>query len=145
MKNKIRIKYFDPELKMIMPPSRDGEWIDLRSAEDVTMMPGDFRVIRLGVAIELPEGYEAIIAMRSSSYKKWGIIQTNGIGVIDNAYCGDNDEWMVPVMALRQTKIHKNDRICQFRIIYQQPHFDIEAVKSLGNGNRGGFGSTGKD
>lgn len=144
MKNKIRIKYLDPELKPITQ-AHDGEWIDLRAAEDIVMHAGDFRVIRLGVAIQLPEGYEAIMAMRSSSFKKWGIIQTNGIGVIDNAYCGENDEWMIPVIALRQTKIHKNDRICQFRLLYQTPQFDIESVDHLDGANRGGFGSTGEN
>lgn len=144
MNNKIRIKPLIEGLKPIVQ-AHEGEWIDLRSAIDIEMEAGEYKKIPLGVAIQLPDGYEAIVAARSSTFAKWGIIAANGIGVIDNLYCGENDEWSFPAIALRKTHIHKNDRICQFRIIYQQPSFDMETVKKLGNADRGGFGSTGKD
>lgn len=120
-----------------------GDWIDLRAGMDVELEAGGSCVIPLGVAMEIPRGYTAIIAPRSSTYKKWGIIQTNSIGIIDEAYCGDNDEWGLPVLAFRKTKIHKNDRICQFRLIKQSDYIDFENVKTLGNPDRKGFGSTG--
>ena len=138
----ISIKYIVPDLKPITA-AHPNEWIDLRAAEDVELERGEYRKIRLGVAIALPDGFEAIVAARSSTFEKWGIILTNGIGIIDNLYSGDNDEWKVPVMAFWKTKIHKNDRICQFRIIYHQPACDIVPVDTLGNPDRGGFGSTG--
>lgn len=138
----ISIKYLDPDLKPITAAHSD-EWIDLRSAENVELEAGEYRKIRLGVAIALPHGYEAIVAARSSTFDKWGIMLTNGIGIIDNLYSGDNDEWMIPVLAFRKTKIYKNDRICQFRILYHQPETDIVTVDTLGNPDRGGFGSTG--
>ena len=97
----------------------------------------------LGVAIEIPKGYEAIVVPRSSTYSRYGIIQTNSIGVIDESYCGDGDEWKLPAYAMRGTDIPKDTRIAQFRIIKHQPEFEIEVVSELGNENRGGFGSTG--
>ena len=121
----------------------DGDWIDLRSGMDVVMRAGDSAVIPLGVAMEIPKGHTAIIVPRSSTFSKWGIIQTNSIGIIDESYCGDHDEWCLPVLALRSTKIHKNDRICQFRLIKQSDYIDFEVVKTLGNPDRNGFGSTG--
>ena len=139
---KIKIKYHDPELVRIEKIEK-GDWIDLRSAEEITLKAGESALISLGVSIEVPEGYEAILAPRSSTFKNFGIIQTNSIGVIDESYCGDDDIWRLPVYALRDTKIMKNDRICQFRIIKHQPEVEIETVESLGNENRGGFGSTG--
>lgn len=123
--------------------AHNGEWYDLRAAKDVRLSEGDLAYIPLGVAIELPEGYEAIVAPRSSSAKKFGIIQANSLGVIDHTYCGDNDEWMMPVYAIRNTDIHKNDRICQFRIQKIQPEADIVYVSELGNKDRNGIGSTG--
>lgn len=120
-----------------------GDWIDLRSAEDIELEVGEFKLIPLGVAIQLPKGYEALVVPRSSTYKKYKIIQTNSIGVIDEKYCGDGDQWYMPVVADEKTVIHKNDRICQFRIIEHQPTFEIKAVDTLGNDDRGGFGSTG--
>lgn len=121
-----------------------AEWIDLRSAETVELEAGEYHRIRLGVAIELPPCCEAIVASRSSTFEKWGIIPVNGIGVIDNKYKGENDEWQFPVIAMRKTKIHKNDRICQFRVQIQQGEIKLEYVDTLGNEeNRGGFGSTG--
>lgn len=121
----------------------NGDWIDLRCAEDIELDAGESMIIPLGVAMELPAGYSAIIVPRSSTFKKWGIIQTNSMGIIDESYCGDNDEWCLPVLAFRKTKIHKNDRICQFRVIKQSDYIDIKVVKSLGNPDRKGFGSTG--
>ena len=138
----IRIKYLEKDLKPI-DAAHKGEWIDLRSAETVEMNAGEFRKIRLGVAMQLPPGYEAIIAPRSSTFDKWGIIFLNSIGIIDNLYCGDNDEWHVAVMALRKTKIHKNDRICQFRILHSQPGCNFVEVERMDSPDRGGFGSTG--
>lgn len=138
--NTIKVKYLS-DIKPLVIEDK-GDWIDLRASENYVLIRGEFTVIRLGVAIELPEGYSALIAPRSSSYKKWGFIQTNSIGIIDNSYCGDNDEWMLPVLALRNSVIHKNDRICQFRIIPNCP-VQIMKVETLGNPDRNGFGSTG--
>lgn len=120
-----------------------GDWIDLRSAEDVELSAGDFKLISLGVSIELPVGYEAIISPRSSTFKKFGMIEANSIGVIDNSYCGDDDVWMFPALSVTGTKIQKGDRICQFRIQKKQPDIEFVEVEHLGNSNRGGFGSTG--
>lgn len=123
---------------------KDGsDWIDLRAAEEVKLSPNQFKLIPLGVSMKLPEGYEAHIVPRSSTFKTWGIIQTNHMGVIDESYCGDNDQWMMPVLATRAVIIHKNDRICQFRIVKKQPSIIFQEVESLGNESRGGFGSTG--
>lgn len=120
-----------------------GDWIDLRAAEDVTMKAGEYRMIPLGVAMELPTGYEAIVAPRSSVFKNHGIILANSIGVIDEAYRGDRDEWNFLAFATRDTEIKKNERICQFRIIKHQPKLAFLDVDSLGNVDRGGIGSTG--
>lgn len=121
-----------------------GEWMDLRSAETVELEAGEYHRLRLGVAIQLPDECEAIIASRSSTFEKWGVMPVNGIGVIDQKYKGDDDEWNFPILAMRKTKIHKNDRICQFKVVPQQGKIKIQIVKSLGNNeNRGGFGSTG--
>ena len=121
-----------------------GDWIDLRAAETVVMKAGEYRMIPLGVAMELPKGYEALVAPRSSTFKKYGIILANSIGVIDEAYKGDNDEWNFLAYAVKNTKIHKNERICQFRIIQHQPLIHLQEVESLGNDDRGGIGSTGR-
>lgn len=122
---------------------KQGDWIDLRAAETVEMKAGEFRIISLGISMELPEGFEAHIAPRSSTFKKWGVLQPNGIGIIDNSYCGDNDIWGFPALAMRDTVIYKGDRICQFRLVDKQPHVRFIEVESLNNKNRGGFGSTG--
>lgn len=120
-----------------------GDWIDLRSAETYHLKKGEFALIRLGFAMEIPKGYEAIVAPRSSTFKNYGIIMTNSIGVIDESYCGDNDEWLMPVYATRDTVINFDDRICQFRLLQHQPPVLFETVDSLNNEDRGGIGSTG--
>ena len=139
----VYIKYFCDGLVPIEKISK-GDWIDLRAAEDATLKAGEWKAIRLGVGMILPEGYEAHVAPRSSTFKNFGVIQTNSVGVIDNSYCGEEDEWRWSAYALRDTEIHKNDRICQFRIIEKQPEFEFVAVEHLKDKSRGGFGSTGK-
>ena len=121
-----------------------GDWIDLRAAEDVDLKAGEFKLIPLGVAMELPLGYEALVAPRSSTFKKLNILLANSIGIIDESYKGDNDEWHFPAYAVKATKIHKNERICQFRIIQHQPLIHLIEVEHLGNADRGGIGSTGR-
>ena len=140
---RIRIKYLAPDIDPVKEISQ-GDWIDLRAAEDVHIEKGEYRMIPLGVAMELPVGYEAIVAPRSSTFKHFGILMANSIGVIDESYCGDNDEWHFPAYATRATFIRKNDRICQFRILRHQDPVIFETVTELGNGDRGGFGSTGR-
>lgn len=120
-----------------------SDWIDLRAAEDVELFEGDFKLISLGVSMQLPEGYEAHIVPRSSTFKNFGILQTNHMGVIDESYCGDEDVWKFPAYAVRHTVIHKDDRICQFRIVEKQPKIEFNVVDKLDNISRGGFGSTG--
>ncbi len=143
MSKTIRIKYFDNEIDKIKKIDK-GDWIDLRSAEEVELKAGEFKLIKLGVGMILPDGYEAHIVPRSSTYKNFGVIQTNHCGIVDESYCGDNDEWRFPAFALRDTVIHKGDRICQFRIVEKQPSIDFEIVEHLKYTDRGGFGSTGK-
>ncbi len=138
----VLIKYHNKDL-MPLIPAHDGEWIDLRAAEDVKLAAGDFKLINLGISIKVPEGYESIVAPRSSTFKNFGIIQTNSIGVIDNTYCGENDIWFYPVLAIRDTEIHMNDRIAQFRIQKCQPNFNIKKVEHMKDEDRGGHGSTG--
>lgn len=140
----IKIKYFTDKIDKLTYIDRKSDWIDLRAAEDVTLKKGEFKLIPLGVAMELPEGYEAHVVPRSSTFKNFGIIQTNHQGVIDCSYCGDNDQWFMPVLAMRDTQIHVNDRICQFRIMENQPKLVFDEVERLGNADRGGHGSTGK-
>lgn len=141
-KETIKIKYFDDELPKIEKID-NGDWIDLRSAEEMVMDKGDFKIISLGVAMKLPEGYEAHVVPRSSTFKNFGIIQTNHCGVIDESYCGDEDVWKFPALAMRHTVIHKGDRICQFRIMQKMPPVRFEEVNKLEVTSRGGFGSTG--
>ena len=143
MSMEIQIVYHDPELQRITKLDK-GDWIDLRAAEDVVLAAGVFRLISLGVSMKLPDGYEAHIVPRSSTFKTWGILQTNSMGVIDNSYSGTNDVWKFPAYATRDTVIHKNDRICQFRIIERMPAITFTEVQELDAKDRGGFGSTGK-
>ena len=148
----IKIKYFHGA--QYIKKIEVGDWIDLRANEDVVLRKGESAMIPLGVAMELPRGYEALVVPRSSTFKTWGIIQTNHIGVIDEKYCGDNDQWHMPVYCLEPrefyngkpaTIIRKGDRICQFRIIKHQPTIDLLVVESLDNIDRGGIGSTGSN
>lgn len=141
----IKIKYLSDKIDKLKYIDGKSDWIDLRAAEDITMKAGEFKLIPLGVAMKLPEGYEAYIVPRSSTYKNFGIIQTNSCGIVDGSYCGDNDQWMMPAYALRDTEIKTNDRICQFRIYLNQPRIKFKELKRLGNKNRGGIGSTGKN
>lgn len=138
---KIKIKYFSDieEIKKV----DNSDWIDLRSAIDVELKPNEFKLIPLGIGMKLPKGYEAHVVPRSSTFKNFGIIQTNHQGVIDESYCGDNDQWYFPAYALRDTKICKNDRICQFRVMKKQPSVQFDEVEVLDNNDRGGIGSSG--
>lgn len=138
----IQIKYHDAELEKLKKID-NGDWIDLRSAETVALNQGDFKLISLGVSMKLPEGYEAHVVPRSSTFKNFGILQTNSCGIIDESYCGDNDIWRFPVLAMRDTLIQKNDRVCQFRIVKKMSAINFTEVQVLGGTDRGGFGSTG--
>lgn len=140
---KIKIKYFTDKIEKLDYIAEKSDWIDLRAARDVELKRGEFALIPLGVAMELPKGYEAHVVPRSSTFKNFGIIQTNHMGVIDETYCGDNDQWFFPAYALRDTKINMGDRICQFRIMEHQPAIEFEEAFNLGHEDRGGHGSTG--
>ena len=140
----IKIKYFTDKIDKLAYIDGKSDWIDLRASEEVTLKQGEFALVPLGVAMELPKGYEAHIAPRSSTYKNFGVIQANHCGVVDGSYCGDNDMWRMPVIAMRDTQIHVNDRICQFRIMKNQPEILFEEVEHLEGKDRGGFGTTGK-
>ena len=139
----VRIKYLRGVKKI--ERFNVGDWIDLRAAEEIELKAGEFKLIPLGVAMELPHGYEALVAPRSSTFKKMRILLANSIGIIDESYKGDNDEWHFPAYAVEDTVIHKNERICQFRIIQHQPLIHLLEVDHLGNADRGGIGSTGRD
>jgi len=139
----IKIKYFSDEIERLRYIDGKSDWIDLRASEEVSLKAGEFKLIKLGIAMQLPEGYEAHIVPRSSTYKNFGIIQANHCGIIDESYCGDNDQWMFPAIAMRDTVIHVNDRICQFRIFEHQPTINFEECEHLSGSDRGGFGSTG--
>lgn len=141
---RIKIKYFTNEIDRLKKITI-GDWIDLRAAKTIELKKGEFALIPLGVAMQLPKGYEAFVVPRSSTFKNFGIIQTNSIGVIDETYKGDKDQWFYPVYALRDTVINVNDRICQFRIIKHQPRLNFIEVINLKNKNRGGYGSSGKN
>jgi len=138
----IKVRYhanIDP-----LEKTEHGDWIDLRAAEDVELKAGEFKIISLGVSMQLPDGYEAHVVPRSSTFKHWGILQTNHMGVIDNSYCGDNDVWKFPALATRDVLIEKNSRICQFRLVKKMDDVNIIKVDKLENADRGGFGSSGK-
>lgn len=145
MEKTIKIKYFDDKLQKLEYIDGKSDWIDLRSAEDVDLKQGDFKLIPLGIAMEIPEGYEAHVVPRSSTFKNFGVIQANSMGIIDHSYCGDNDQWFMPVIAMRDTHISFNDRICQFRIMENQPTIVFDEKDHLEGADRGGFGSTGKN
>lgn len=137
----ITVQYLD-ETVTRLTENKKGDWIDLYAAETVTLQKGEHKLIHLGVAMKLPDGYEAHLVPRSSTYKKWGIIQANHTGIIDNSYSGPNDWWMMSAIAMRDTVINKGDKICQFRIVERQPPLIFEEGKMEGE-DRGGFGSTG--
>lgn len=138
----IKVKYFDKEIDKLEKISK-GDLIDLRSAETVEMKAGEYRLIKLGIGMKLPKGFEAHVYPRSSTFKNFGIILANSVGIIDNSYCGDDDQWCFPAIALRDTIIHKNDRICQFRIMENQPELEFVEVDKLDDVSRNGIGSTG--
>jgi dUTP pyrophosphatase len=140
----IRIKYFTDKIDRLEYIDGKSDWIDLRASETVELKAGEFKLIPLGVAMQLPKGYEAHVVPRSSTFKNYGLLQVNSCGIIDGSYCGDDDMWRMPVYATRDIVVNINDRICQFRIVENQPQIVFEEVTSLGNANRGGFGSTGK-
>lgn len=144
---KIKVKYFENHEGLTVEPLKKidkGDWIDLRANETISLRKGDFRLIPLGVGMKLPEGYEAHIVPRSSTFKNYGILQVNSTGIIDNSYSGNNDQWLMPVYATRNTVIQRNDRICQFRVVEKQPIIEFNTVDMLDDINRGGFGSSGK-
>lgn len=139
---KIQIKYHNRNIPKIQKIEQ-GDLIDLYAAETVEMKAGEFKLISLGVSMKLPWGYKAQVYPRSSTYKNWGITQANSVGQIDNSYCGDNDVWMYPAIAHRDTVVREGDRICQFEVVPVMQGVEIEEVEMLGETDRGGFGSTG--
>ncbi len=139
----IKIRYFSDKIERLCYIGGKSDWIDLRAAKEIRMAAGEFQLIPLGVAMQLPKGYEAHIVPRSSTFENFGILQVNGIGIVDESYCGDHDQWFFPAYAVRNTIIHQNDRIAQFRIMAHQPVLQFQEVPTLGNTDRGGHGSTG--
>ena len=140
----IKIIYHNQNIDKIINIENKSDWYDLRAAETVEMKAGDYKLISLGVSMKLPEGYEAHVAPRSSTFKNFGVLQTNSFGIIDNSYSGTNDIWKFPALAMRDTVIHEGDRICQCRIEKKQPAVEFIEVDELDDTDRGGFGSTGK-
>lgn len=143
MNTEIKIKYFTDKIDKLCYVDGKSDWIDLRAAETIELKAGEFKLIPLGVAMALPNGYEAHVVPRSSTFKNFGVIQTNHMGVIDESYCGPNDQWFFPAKAERDTVIHVNDRICQFRIMEHQPKIEFCESNLENNADRGGHGSTG--
>lgn len=144
MEEKIKIKYHVKELEKLRYIDGKSDWIDLRVAEEVKMKAGEFRLISMGISVELPKGYEMWILPRSSAFKNFGVIQTNAMGVVDESFCGDNDIIHMPILAMRDTEMHINDRIGQFRIAKHQAEIHFMEVEHLNHADRGGFGTTGK-
>lgn len=138
----IKIKYHNANIEKIAKIP-NGDWIDLRAAEIVHLNAGEFKLISLGVSMKLPEGFEAHVVPRSSTFMKWGVLQTNSMGVIDNSYSGENDIWRFPALAMRDTIIKEGDRICQFRIVKKMEPVEFTEVEHMDDADRGGFGSTG--
>ena len=139
----LQVKYLQPDIEPLTYVAGKSDWIDLRAAREVSFKKGEFKLIPLGIAVKLPEGYEAHVAPRSSTFKNFGLLQVNGVGVVDSSYCGDHDEWFVPMLATRAVTVRKGDRICQFRILENQPALEFVPVDHLDGEDRGGFGSTG--
>ena len=146
MAKTITVQYLNDSIERLKKIEK-GDWIDLRAAYDYTIKKGEFTLIHLGVAMKLPDGYEAHVVSRSSTSKNFGIILVNGVGIIDNSYRGNDDIWMFPALCMKKhgTVIHKGDRICQFRIVKKQPEIKFIEVERLNGKNRGGIGSTGKE
>lgn len=142
MTKQIKVKYFDKEIEKISKIAI-GDWIDLRAAATFELKQFDFQLIPLGVGMKLPEGYEANVVPRSSTFKNFGILQTNSYAVIDESYSGNEDQWFFPALAMRDTVIQKGDRICQFRINKKMETVEILEVEELDEVSRGGLGSTG--
>ena len=142
-KKVLKIRYLSDRIEKLRYIDGRSDWIDLRASEDMVIRKGECRLIPLGVAIQLPEGYEAHVVPRSSTFRNYGLIQANSFGVVDESYCGNEDQWFVPMYATRDTEVHVNDRICQFRIMKHQPEIVIEETEQLSEKNRGGFGTTG--
>ena len=142
---KLKVKFENEVCQDFEFVGEKSDWIDLKAAQDYELNQFEYTLINLGFALQLPDGYEAHIVPRSSTFKNFGILQTNSMGIIDNSYCGDEDYWKLPVIAMRDTVIKKGDRICQFRIMEKMSNIEVEIVNTLGNENRGGFGSTGKN
>jgi dUTP pyrophosphatase len=140
----IKVRYLCDDLDPLRYVDGKSDWIDLQASETVALKAGEFCLIPLGVAIALPDGYEAHIVPRSSTFKNYGILQTNSMGIVDNSYCGDNDLWRFPAYATRDVTVEKGTRICQFRVMEHQPKLEFTAVEHLDGPDRGGFGSTGK-
>ena len=142
---KIKIKYHEPITPLENINGANSDWIDLRCAEPngIDLKTGEFKLISLGVTMKLPDGYEAHIAPRSSTFKNWGILEVNSVGVVDSSFCSNEDIWKFPAYATRDTHIDFNDRICQFRIVKKQPIIIFEKVDHLDGKSRGGFGSSG--
>ena len=139
----IQIRYLADDLPALCYIAGKSDWIDLYAAESVTLRAGEYRLIPLGVAMALPAGYEALVAPRSSTFSRYGILQANSVGVIDHSYRGNGDQWCFPAYATRDTAIEKGARICQFRILRNQPELRFLKVETLDSPDRGGFGSTG--
>ncbi len=139
----LKVLYHDKEIDKLEYIDGKSDWVDLRCAEEITLHKGDFALINLGISVKLPQGYEMILAPRSSTFKNYGLIQTNSIGVVDETYSSDKDIVLWPCYATRDITVHKNDRICQFRIWKHQPKLEFVEVETLGDAERGGFGSTG--
>lgn len=141
--NQIQIIYHDPNMPKLEFIEGKSDWIDLRASVGGTFKAGDFALVDLGVSMKLPEGYEAHIAPRSSTFKHWGIIQCNSVGVVDNSFSGTNDVWKMPCYFTRDTTIKPHDRICQFRIMKKMEPVTFNEVEELDSVDREGFGSTG--
>ena len=145
MEETIRIRYHSDKLERLRYIDGKSDWIDLRAAEDVSLKKGEYRLISMGISVRLPEGYEMLIAPRSSTFRNYGLLQPNSPGVVDESFSGDNDIIHVPVYATRDTTVHFNDRISQFRIQRHQPRIIFEETEHLSGPDRGGFGTTGRN
>lgn len=139
----VQIKYHTDAIDRLEYIGGKSDWIDLRAAEEVTLKAGELAYISLGISVRLPAGYELWVAPRSSTFKNFGILMPNSPGIVDESYSSDADILRMPALAMRDTVIHVNDRICQCRLMAHQPHITFEEVETLGNNVRGGFGSTG--